>query len=315
MDYYDILNIPAGSTDQDIKRSYRKLAMKWHPDKNKSDEEVAREAFQNIAEAYDVLSDPEKRAIYDQYGYEGLRQGIQDGYGSEMRQGYAFNSANGEEIFNSFFGTANPFIDFGFGDTMPFASTLRKKGNEKCPPIELDLECSIEELYMLKLKKQTIERVRLSNHELIKEKKVLMIQIEPGWKAGTKITFEKDGNESLPEPQKLQHQIVGDVILTIKFLADPHYSIHEKTGELLYRAKIKLYDALSDCVVEVPTLDGRKLPITCNEVLSPKTEKVLSSEGLAVSKSKRGNLIIQFDIEFPKYLTELQKKGLGKLLR
>lgn len=232
-----------------------------------------------------------------------------------MRQGYAFNAENGEDIFNAFFGTANPFIDFGFGDTMPFASTLRKKGNEKCPPIELDLECSIDELYTLKTKKHTIERLRLSNHELIKEKKVLEIQILPAWKAGTKITFEKDGNESLPEPRKNQNQVVGDVIFTIKVLADPHYSIDEKTGELLYRAKIKLCDALTNCVVEVPTLDGRKLPITCNEVLSPKTEKILPNEGLAISKSKRGPLSIQFDIEFPKYLTELQKKGLQKLLR
>lgn len=68
-DYYDILGVTRGAADAEIKRNYRKLAMKWHPDKNQNSAE-ASEMFQNIGEAYDVLSDKQKKAIYDQYGYE-----------------------------------------------------------------------------------------------------------------------------------------------------------------------------------------------------------------------------------------------------
>ena len=69
-DYYEILGVPRGASDSEIKRSYRKLAMKWHPDKNQDKAEEAAKKFQDIGEAYDVLSDKQKKAIYDQYGYE-----------------------------------------------------------------------------------------------------------------------------------------------------------------------------------------------------------------------------------------------------
>lgn len=74
--YYEILELPRNSSDADIKKAYRRLAMKWHPDKNPDIAEEAAKKFQEIGEAYDVLSDMEKRAIYDQYGYEGLKNGV-----------------------------------------------------------------------------------------------------------------------------------------------------------------------------------------------------------------------------------------------
>lgn len=76
IDYYEILQVAKNSSDVDIKKSYRKLAMKWHPDKNPENPDEASAKFQLIGEAYDVLSDPEKRAIYDAFGYEGLRDGV-----------------------------------------------------------------------------------------------------------------------------------------------------------------------------------------------------------------------------------------------
>ena len=76
-DYYNVLQVPKAATDVEIKKAYRKLAMKYHPDKNLLSPEAASK-FQEVGEAYDVLSDLEKRAIFDQYGYEGLRDGIDD---------------------------------------------------------------------------------------------------------------------------------------------------------------------------------------------------------------------------------------------
>ena len=81
INYYDILQVPKNSTNEEIKKSYRKLAMKWHPDKNPENKEEAATKFQEIGEAYDVLNDLEKRAIYDQFGYEGLRDGVDNEQG------------------------------------------------------------------------------------------------------------------------------------------------------------------------------------------------------------------------------------------
>jgi DnaJ-class molecular chaperone len=75
INYYNVLHVPKGAADSEIKKSYRKLAMKWHPDKNPENADEASKKFQEIGEAYDVLSDPQKRAVYDQYGYEGLKEG------------------------------------------------------------------------------------------------------------------------------------------------------------------------------------------------------------------------------------------------
>jgi DnaJ-class molecular chaperone len=80
--YYEILQVDRNSSNVEIKKAYRKLAMKWHPDKNPENVEQAAEMFHDIAEAYEVLNDLEKRAIYDQHGYEALKEGGGDGNGS-----------------------------------------------------------------------------------------------------------------------------------------------------------------------------------------------------------------------------------------
>ena len=85
INYYDVLELDKSSTDDEIKKSYRKLAMKWHPDKNPENVEEASTKFQLIGEAYDVLCDPEKRSIYDQFGFEGLRDGVPDPNGGILR--------------------------------------------------------------------------------------------------------------------------------------------------------------------------------------------------------------------------------------
>jgi DnaJ-class molecular chaperone len=74
-DYYGVLELPRGATDVEIKKAYRRMALKYHPDKNPEISMDAGSKFQEIGEAYDVLSDKEKRAIFDQYGYEGLKDG------------------------------------------------------------------------------------------------------------------------------------------------------------------------------------------------------------------------------------------------
>ncbi len=83
INYYEVLEVAKNASDADIKKAYRRLAMKWHPDKNPDNSEEAAKKFQEIGEAYDVLSDMEKRAIYDRYGYDGLKNGVPNGEGGE----------------------------------------------------------------------------------------------------------------------------------------------------------------------------------------------------------------------------------------
>ncbi|XP_064412913.1 dnaJ homolog subfamily B member 13 isoform X3 [Latimeria chalumnae] len=107
-DYYAVLGITRNTIDADIKKAYRKLALKYHPDKN--EEPGATDKFRRIAEAYDVLSDLRKKATYDKFGEEGLKGGIPEEFGGHGAwiTGYTFHN-NPEKIFRDFFGGDNPF--------------------------------------------------------------------------------------------------------------------------------------------------------------------------------------------------------------
>ena len=103
MSYYATLGLDRSATTEDVKRTYRKCALKWHPER--CDFTEAEATFQAVAESYDVLSHPARRAIYDQYGQHGLKEGIPDGNGGIKGGTYTF-SKNAHEIFAAFFGTS-----------------------------------------------------------------------------------------------------------------------------------------------------------------------------------------------------------------
>ena len=85
-DYYKILGVPKDANEKQIKKGYRNLAMKWHPDKNPDKKEEAEQKFKEVAEAYEVLSDDKKRRLYDQVGEEGMKQGTEDGERREQKR-------------------------------------------------------------------------------------------------------------------------------------------------------------------------------------------------------------------------------------
>ncbi len=277
--------------------------MKWHPDKNTDNKEEAEVKFQEIAEAYDVLSDKAKRAVYDQFGYDGLKDGVPDAAGNAS--GYAYKN-NGDEIFNSFFGTNNPFADFGFGESTPFTSRLRKPGPKKMEAIVKDLPCTLEELFNGCIKKLKVTRKRFNKEgtELVDESKVLTVNVKPGWKKGTKITFPCEGDEG-------SDIIPADVVFMVT--ETKHECLDREGADLVFTAKISLSDALTDCAITVPTLDGRKLSLPCPEVVSPGYEKRIVGEGMP-SKKGMGDLVIRFKILFPNFLEEGKKKVIRETL-
>lgn len=341
VDYYKILQVDKNAKDDDLKKAYRKLAMKWHPDKNPNNKKEAEARFKQISEAYEVLSDSQKRAIYDQYGEEGLKGQVpppdaaaggpggatffQTGEGPNV---FRFNPRNANDIFAEFFGFSTPFgggMGGGGGGGMRgarFSSSMfgddifssfgegrpMNTGPRKAPPVERTLPCSLEELYKGTTKKMKISReIADASGKTLPVEEILTIDIKPGWKKGTKITFPEKGNE---EPNVVPADLV--------FIIDekPHSVFTRDGNDLVINQKISLAEALTGYTVHLTTLDGRKLTIPINNVIHPNYEEVVPREGMPIPKdpSKRGNLRIKFNIKFPTRLTAEQKTGIKTLL-
>ncbi|XP_069933317.1 dnaJ homolog subfamily B member 6 isoform X6 [Oryctolagus cuniculus] len=115
VDYYEVLGVQRHASPEDIKKAYRKLALKWHPDKNPDNKEEAERKFKQVAEAYEVLSDAQKRDIYDKYGKEGLNGGGGGGSHFDAPFEFGFTFRNPEDVFREFFGGRDPFSFDFFG--------------------------------------------------------------------------------------------------------------------------------------------------------------------------------------------------------
>ncbi|KAG7463988.1 hypothetical protein MATL_G00182520 [Megalops atlanticus] len=117
VDYYDILGVSQDASSEDVKKAYRKLALKWHPDKNPDNKEEAERKFKEIAEAYEVLSDSSKREAYDRYGKQGMHSAWSEGGFRGFSDlggfpGFSFSFRSPEEVFREFFGGQDPFASF-----------------------------------------------------------------------------------------------------------------------------------------------------------------------------------------------------------
>ncbi|XP_010467799.1 PREDICTED: dnaJ homolog subfamily B member 13-like [Camelina sativa] len=336
VDYYKVLQVDRSASDDDLKKAYRKLAMKWHPDKNPNNKKDAEAKFKQISEAYEVLSDPQKKAVYDQYGEEGLKGNVPppDAGGAtyfstgDGPTSFRFNPRSADDIFAEFFGFSSPFGGGGgggratrfsssmFGDDM-FASfgeggggggSIHHGGPRKAAPIENKLPCSLEDLYKGTTKKMRISReIADVSGKTMQVEEILTIDVKPGWKKGTKITFPEKGNE---QP--------GVIPADLVFIIDekPHPVFTREGNDLVVTQKISLVEALTGYTVSLTTLDGRRLTIPVTNVISPEYEEVVPKEGMPLQKdqTKKGNLRIKFNIKFPTRLNSEQKTGVKKLL-
>lgn len=352
VDYYGVLKVPKTATDDDLKKAYRKLAMKWHPDKNPTSKKEAEAKFKQISEAYEVLSDPQKRQIYDQYGEEGLKGQVPpptssypSGAGTYTNGGgptvFNFNPRNAEDIFSEFFGNSSPFSGLGGMGNMGHMGRMGSKtsrmggpyggdmfggfpadrsfqgyggeaspsqGNKKAQSVENKLQCSLEELYTGSTRKMKISRnIADASGKTMPVEEILTIDVKPGWKKGTKITFPEKGNE-----------MPGVVPADLVFVIDerPHEVFKRDGNDLIYTHKLNLAEALADHTVSLTTLDGRTLQIPANEVVGPGSEKIVAKEGMPIAKEpgKKGNLRVKFDVKFPSRLSTEQKAAVKKYL-
>ncbi|XP_065355672.1 dnaJ protein homolog 1 isoform X1 [Calliphora vicina] len=345
-DFYKTLGIPKTATDEEIKKAYRKLALRYHPDKNKAAN--AEEKFKEVAEAYEVLSDKSKREIYDKYGEDGLKNGGRsNGTGSNNSFTYQFHG-DPRATFAQFFGSSNPFASFfddnlfdknvfdldtehdffsspfgGLGSRHGLGGAFRpsfrshsfnvhtpfKKEKQQDPPVEHDLYVTLEEIYHGCVKKMKISRrVQQPDGASKKEDKYVSISIKPGWKSGTKVTFQKEGDQA---PGK----IPADIVFIIR--DKPHAMFKREGSDLRYTARLTLKQALCGVVFQVPTMSGDKLRIsTMQEIIKPNTVKRIQGYGLPFPKdtSRKGDLLVAFDIQFPEKLTAAQKELLRDML-
>ena len=351
-DYYGVLNISRNATEEEIRKAYRKLALKFHPDKNKNAD--AEEKFKEVAEAYEVLSDKKKRRTYDQYGEEGLKGNARSTSSTpnmeNMNFHYTFHDPR--EIFTQFFGTSSPFDVFfgnggglgghtsgfhnfssrdaflddafmdlnndifshGFGrpklnrDFFSSPGGVPPYEKRQDPPVERDVYATLEELYTGCIKKVKIaKRVVDQSGLLTYVDKVLEIKIKPGWRAGTKITFQKEGDESYDK-------IPADIVF---FIREKPHSLYTREGpDLVHVANISLRDSLCGTKVHVPLITGGKHTLNISHIINPKTVKIIPSQGLPLAKdpTKKGDLIVKFNIKFPENISDIAKELLYDVL-
>ena len=317
-DYYEILFLPKNCSQEDIAESYRRLSLKYHP-KVCSPENSAQSEyhFQKLCEAYEVLSDPMKKEIYDIYGHEGLKNGIIDKKG-KIKAGYIY-SGNGHEIFEKFMGSANPFTLKGESEKGFFDEQIceNKKNEEGLQPIDVDLECTLEELYNGCVKHIKYKRRVIGVDFRTTEEKEAAVDVEifRGYDKHTVIPYKGMGNQS-PGMKN------SDLIVHIKEKKHKCFQ-RVNTNDLIYVHKIDLAQALNSEPVKFTTLDGRKLAISIDEIISPSTVKVVPGEGMPIFQNemnvrdlniRKGDLYIKFDIKFPEYIDPAKKIEITSLL-
>jgi len=294
--FYGILSVPRGASLTQIQSAYRAKALQLHPEQSKTD---SAQAFEEAAEALQVLSDPKLRALYDQYGEDGLRSTLEQ-KGSLWRP-----SKTGAQTFEEFFGTKSSFE----ADVKSIFESKISPPPKLQPPTERNLYCSLEELFAGCVKHEKVVRQRCSEDgsSVWPEEVVFAITLQPGWRAGTRITFEKQGDHTpMCEP--------ADLVFVVQ--EKPHPRFRRQGNNLLHTAQISLRAALTGLVLELETIDGRTIAVGLPQIVSPNTCKTVAGEGMPLARQPdtRGNLLIDFQIQFPSELSADAKSKLKMIL-
>jgi curved DNA-binding protein len=297
-DYYNILGVNKNSSDGEIKRAYRKLAMKYHPDRNPNRKE-GEERFKEINEAYAVLSDKEKRKQYDTFGAEGFRQRFTQ---EDIFRGFDF-----EEILSSLFGGRGKREfrfgrrgGFDFGDL--FGQTAYQdmgRMSQKGEDILYELTISLEESAFGGEK-------RISYRKNGKMEEV-SVKIPRGIPLGKKLRLAGKGMEGKNGGPP------GDLYLQISIKDHPFFS--RGGDDLIVEKEINFSEAVMGTTVEIPTLEGKK-----NVKIPPGTQShtKMRLKGLGVPHFQgegRGDEYVKVIVKVPKKLTEKSRKLIEELAK
>jgi len=294
IDYYKILGVDKNATQEDIKKAYRKLARKLHPDLNPDDKEAERK-FKEINEANEVLSNPENRAKYDKYG-EHWKHGEE--YEKAQQQQQQQRQSHGNDYSSGFsgadFGEGEDFSDFFqsmFGGTGGFGRSSRGSASGKFKGQDVHAELNLSLKDAATTHQQTFD---------INGKKV-RITIPAGVYDGQQIKLKGHGNPGYNGGPN------GDLYITFTIPADPDF---ERIGDdLKTKVAIDLYTAVLGGDVNVNTLTG-----SVNLKVKPETQNGmtvrLKGKGFPVYKKEGefGDLFVTYDVKLPTNLTDKQKQ-------
>jgi len=283
MDYYSVLGVTKSASAAEIKSAYRKLALKWHPDRNKTD--GATEKFKEINKAYEVLSDAKKKGIYDQVGHEGFNRG---GYGSAANQAGGHGYQQGPFSYSYSSSGGNPFEGFdasqfgGFSDPFEiFEQFFGFQGGR---------QRARRPVYSLKLSFR--EAVNGVEREVSIDGKRRSVKVPAGISDGNRVRF-------------------NEFDLLIAVAPD---SVFKREGQDLYVEKEISYPlAVLGGTVDVPTLDG-KVTLKVRKGTVHGTLVRLKGEGVVYpNSSQRGNLYVIYKIKSPEKVSSKAKKLLEEL--
>jgi len=299
-DYYRVLGVDKSASDDKIKKAYRKLAMKHHPDQAKGDK-ASEEKFKEISEAYAVLSDKEKRKQYDMFGSDGFHQ--------RYSQEDIFNGFDLGDILKEFgLGGSGLFsgrgrgrgngMHFSFGSGSPFGSGTRRQAQVKGSNLVYEMALTLQDIASGANKTVNIQHQGRTEN--------LTVKIPKGMITGKKIRLAGKGE---PSPYGGPP---GDLYIQSKMLAHP---VFRAEGNDLYMDKeIKISEALLGTNISVPAIDGNELNLKIPAGTKHGTKMRLSEKGLPRMKGgKHGDLYIAINIGIPKKLGKEQKRLIKEL--
>jgi len=279
MDYYSTLGLQRGASDDEIKKAYRKLAMKHHPDRGGD-----QAKFKEISTAYDALSNPEKKRIVDMGG----DPNAQPGMGGFHHSGhnpfeFHFNSGNFDDIFGN----------FGFG------GGFGRQPMRKNKTLNINIEVTLEDV--LKGKDLNAEITIPGG-----KNKMITIHIPPGIEHGQQIRYEGMGDDSISNLRP------GDLIVNV--FVKQHATFIRDNSSLILEKEISVWDAVLGTALEITTLDEKTLSITIPPGTQPETVLSCKGEGLPHMRTRqRGNLLLKIKVRVPKNLTTEQLDTIKQL--
>uniref|UniRef100_A0A8C5C7V7 DnaJ heat shock protein family (Hsp40) member A1 n=1 Tax=Gadus morhua TaxID=8049 RepID=A0A8C5C7V7_GADMO len=329
--FYDMLGVPPSATADELKKAYRKLALKYHPDKNPTE----GERFKQISQAYEVLSDSQKREVYDRGGEKAIKEGGSGGGGG----GGGF--ASPMDIFDMFFGGGGrmhrerrgknvvhqlivTLEDLYNGATRKLA-VQKNAICEKCEgrggrkgAVEMCMSChgTGMQVRLHQLGMGMVQQVssvcqscqgqgrRISHKDrckacggrkIVRQKKILEVHIDKGMKDGQKVVFHGEGDQ---EPG-LE---AGDIIIVLD--QREHSRFTRQGQDLVMTMELQLVESLCGFQKPVQTLDNRTLLITSNpgDLIKPGDKKCVLGEGMPMQRRpfEKGRLLVHFSVVFPK---------------
>jgi len=312
-DYYETLGVAKTATPEEIKSAFRKLARKHHPDMAKAKEKAAaEERFKQINEAYEVLSDPEKRSKYDQLGADwnqpgGFQpppdwgRGGSGGGGFRRHAGgngggveFEFGGTGFSDFFEAFFGGGRGESAFGGG------FGRRPATAERGQDVEADLMVTLEEALHGSTRQVSLRR---SDSEKVE---TYQVKIPRGVHEGQRIRLAGQGEAGVGGGKK------GDLFLRVRLARHPDFSV--EGNDLIYEVALEPWRAALGTEIEVPTLEGgRRLKIPAGTQAGQRFR--LRDRGLPTANEGRGNLYVVAEITIPKKLTEAERELWERLAR